>query len=116
MGIIQRLIAAGSYVEGRDHNGCTPLMFTVANGDVEVAKVMMEARANINAKDFEGHTPLDYASHFGHAELMQVIKDLGGEGMDEEYDEEYDGECGEEGGEEEAAVVEEAAPEPEAVA
>merc|ERR1711920_1156903 len=100
--IIKRLIAAGSYIEGRDHNGCTPLMFTVANGDVDVAKVMMEARANINAKDFEGHTPLDYASHFGHAELMQVIKDLGGEGMDEEYD----GECGEEAQEEEAAAEE----------
>merc|ERR1712087_946123 len=83
--------------------------FTVANGDVEVAKVMMEARANINAKDFEGHTPLDYASHFGHAELMQVIKDLGGEGMDEEYDDEYDGECGEEVQEEEAAAEEDPA-------
>merc|ERR1712151_826337 len=107
--IIKRLIAAGSYIEGRDHNGCTPLMFTVANGDVDVAKVMMEARANINAKDFEGHTPLDYASHFGHAELMQVIKDLGGEGTDEECDDEYDGECGEEVQEEEAPAEGEAA-------
>merc|ERR1711920_965640 len=86
--IIKRLIAAGSYIEGRDHNGCTPLMFTVANGDMEVAKVMLEARSNINAKDFEGHTPLDYASHFGHAELVKLIKDMGGEGMEEEEEEE----------------------------
>merc|ERR1712187_603497 len=86
--IIKRLIAAGSYIEGRDHNGCTPLMFTVANGDVDVAKVMLEARSNINAKDFEGHTPLDYASHFGHHELMKVIQDLGGEGMEIEEEEE----------------------------
>merc|ERR1712039_385033 len=92
----------------------TPLMFTVANGDIEVAQVMLEARSNINAKDFEGHTPLDYASHFGHAELMRIIRDLGGEGMEED-----DGEEEDDGGEEEAAeaaaepVEEEAAPEAE---
>merc|ERR1712060_50180 len=107
--IIRRLIAAGSYIEGRDHNGCTPLMFTVANGDIEVAQVMLEARSNINAKDFEGHTPLDYASHFGHSELMRIICDLGGEGMEED-----DGEDEEEVEEEaaEAAEEAEAAPEP----
>merc|ERR1711870_147360 len=90
-----------------DHNGCTPLMFTVANGDIEVAQVMLEARSNINAKDFEGHTPLDYASHFGHAELMRIIRDLGGEGMEED-----DGEEEDDGGEEEAveAAEEAAAP------
>merc|ERR1712050_640110 len=86
--IIRRLIAAGSYIEGRDRNGCTPLMFTVANGDLDVAQVMLEARSNINAKDFEGHTPLDYASHFAHEELMKLIKDMGGEGMVEDEGEE----------------------------
>jgi len=82
--IVDSLIKAKGYLEARDHNGCTALMFAVANGDESVMRVLLSANANANVKDFEGHTPLDYASNFGHAELVKILRDAGARGEDSE--------------------------------
>merc|ERR1712228_506960 len=75
--IVSMLIDAGAYLEARDHNGCTPLMFAVANGHELVVKRLIQDQANLNVKDFEGHTCLDYAKNFGHDDLYQMLKKSG---------------------------------------
>lgn len=77
--IVAMLVRGGAYVEARDHNGCTALMFTVANGDEVAARVLLDAKSNINVKDFEGHTPLDYAVNFGHSSVDQLLREHGAE-------------------------------------
>eukprot|EP00450_Noctiluca_scintillans_P007425 CAMPEP_0194496230 /NCGR_PEP_ID=MMETSP0253-20130528/13568_1 /TAXON_ID=2966 /ORGANISM="Noctiluca scintillans" /LENGTH=1087 /DNA_ID=CAMNT_0039337603 /DNA_START=27 /DNA_END=3290 /DNA_ORIENTATION=- len=72
--IVQLLINRGAYIEARDHNGCTALMFAVANGDATATKMLLDAEANFNVKDFEGHTPLDYATNFRNTECVTVLK------------------------------------------
>jgi len=84
--IVNLLLHAGAYIEGRDHNGCTALMFAVANGDDTVTRALLDARANVNVKDFEGHTPLDYTRNFGHDNLTKLLRSFGA--MGEESDEE----------------------------
>jgi len=84
--IVELLVAAGAYVEARDHNGCTALMFAVANGDDAATRTLLEAQANINVKDYEGHTPLDYAVNFGHEEVAVLLKSHGAEGEDSDRD------------------------------
>eukprot|EP00928_Gymnodinium_smaydae_P027335 TRINITY_DN21177_c0_g1_i2.p1 TRINITY_DN21177_c0_g1~~TRINITY_DN21177_c0_g1_i2.p1 ORF type:complete len:1189 (+),score=375.48 TRINITY_DN21177_c0_g1_i2:67-3633(+) len=75
--IVHMLIQAKASIEARDHNGCTALMFAVANGDEGVAQVLLKAGANMNVRDFEGHTPLDYAANFGHTTLVTILRNAG---------------------------------------
>mmetsp|Transcript_91797 Transcript_91797/g.259194 ORF Transcript_91797/g.259194 Transcript_91797/m.259194 type:complete len:1206 (+) Transcript_91797:117-3734(+) len=80
--IVDMLIRAKGYLEARDHNGCTALMFAVANGDETVMQTLLLANANVNVKDFEGHTPLDYATNFGHTSLVKILRAAGAKGDD----------------------------------
>mmetsp|Transcript_4059 Transcript_4059/g.15146 ORF Transcript_4059/g.15146 Transcript_4059/m.15146 type:complete len:1253 (-) Transcript_4059:32-3790(-) len=80
--IVNMLINAGASVKARDHNGCCALMFAVANGDVGVTQELLKAQAEVNAKDFEGHRPLDYAINFEHDHIAKLLGDLGGVSYD----------------------------------
>merc|ERR1712226_358588 len=60
--------------KARDHNGCTALMFAVANGDAVTMKALLDAGANPEVSDYEGHKPMDYAEQFGHPELMALLE------------------------------------------
>jgi len=53
-------------------------MFSVANGADDVAQLLIEAKANVNVADFEGLTPLDYATSFGHEKLQKLLTSAGG--------------------------------------
>mmetsp|Transcript_94100 Transcript_94100/g.206089 ORF Transcript_94100/g.206089 Transcript_94100/m.206089 type:complete len:1250 (+) Transcript_94100:224-3973(+) len=80
--IVNMLLDAGAYLEARDHNGCTALMFAVANGDIGVTRVLLKSQANVNVKDFEGHRPLDYAINFDHEDIAQLLIEAGGVSYD----------------------------------
>eukprot|EP00927_Polykrikos_kofoidii_P033161 TRINITY_DN28068_c0_g1_i2.p1 TRINITY_DN28068_c0_g1~~TRINITY_DN28068_c0_g1_i2.p1 ORF type:complete len:1273 (+),score=350.36 TRINITY_DN28068_c0_g1_i2:78-3896(+) len=75
--VVQLLITAKSFLEARDHNGCTALIFAVGNGDMAVMQTLLESQANVNVKDFDGHTPLDYATNFGHDDLADMLRQRG---------------------------------------
>merc|ERR1712050_9570 len=68
--IVELLIKAKGYLEARDHNGCTALMFAVASGEESIVTTLINSIAHVNVKDFEGHMPLDYALNFGHDNLV----------------------------------------------
>lgn len=85
------LISAGADVNAKDYDGITPLMFTVMSGKrqvakdaddkipsayytelagrTKVAKLLLKKVANVNARDYEGRTPLMFAA-------MNNLKDL----------------------------------------
>merc|ERR1711957_1020159 len=87
--IVSLLLEAGAFMEARDHNGCTALMFAVANGDTSVVKRLLTNAANPNTRDFEGHTPLDYAKNFGHQIMGDLLKNAGA--IDDDSDNEEPG-------------------------
>ncbi len=44
-------------------NGFTPLFAACENNDLEVAKLLVEAGADINTKSRDGRTPIQHALH-----------------------------------------------------
>jgi ankyrin repeat protein len=48
--VVKRLIAAGADVDQADNNGWTPLHLAAANGYLEVAALLLAARANPNPR------------------------------------------------------------------
>ncbi len=45
-----------------DSCGKTPLMYALEAGDIESARVLIDAGADVNARDYCGRTPLVYAA------------------------------------------------------
>lgn len=83
--IVQTLLTHGAYVEARDHNGCTALMFAAAAGNEHATSVLLP-HANVNCKDYEGHTPLEYTKNFGYPLVADLLRNAGAESEDEEDD------------------------------
>lgn len=76
--IATELLRNGAQLEARDHNGCTALMLASANGFLLVSKCLLSFDADVNCKDFEGYSPLDYAREFLHTEVFTYLKKNGG--------------------------------------
>eukprot|EP00913_Durusdinium_trenchii_P007320 g6881.t1 len=57
--------------EARDHNGCTALMFAVANGNEAITRRLILAQANVNNFDYENHSCLNYATQFNQTKLEE---------------------------------------------
>jgi len=73
--IVGMLLEADADLEGRDHNGCTAIMFATANSISEVVvQRLLTFQANINVADYEGHTPLDYAVHTQNDRIAKLLR------------------------------------------
>ena len=55
--------------------GKTALMFAAMKGDRNVVKYLLEQGVNINQKDIDGRTSLDYARDFGTPEVEKLLID-----------------------------------------
>lgn len=53
--------------------GYTLLMDASFEGQIEVARSLIGAKANINTQDKEGKSPLHYAAKEGHRELIELL-------------------------------------------
>ena len=55
--------------------GCTPLLISSENGHLQVVRFLMEANADVNAKDnkFSGRTTLQWASWNDHREVVRCV-------------------------------------------
>ncbi len=61
--IVKALLQAGANVDGIENKiGCTPLMIAAHQGNINIVRILLEAGADIFAKDFEGNNIEDYLS------------------------------------------------------
>ena len=56
VGEVERLIKRGARINGQIPTGATPLMGAIRQGRLEVAKILLNKGADVNAKDKEGET------------------------------------------------------------
>ena len=55
----------------------TPLMWVIFDYNTELAKLLIESGADINAKDKDGNTALDYARYRDNSEIEQLLIEKG---------------------------------------
>lgn len=60
----------------RNAIGETPLMYAVRSGRVRVIKQLLKAGADVNSRDSEGKTALDYAE--GREKAAAILRAAGG--------------------------------------
>jgi ankyrin repeat protein len=71
--IVEILLEAGTSIEIKDNDGCTPIMLACANGKAETAITLREMGAKVNIKSKDGSTPLHYAATFGHIDAALAM-------------------------------------------
>mmetsp|Transcript_73587 Transcript_73587/g.225077 ORF Transcript_73587/g.225077 Transcript_73587/m.225077 type:complete len:1037 (-) Transcript_73587:69-3179(-) len=76
--IVDLLLQNAAQLEARDYNGATALMFAAGNGDELVVRRLLAAEANVNVRDFEGHSPLDYAHMCNCPAMKALLLEAGG--------------------------------------
>ena len=72
--MIRLLVARGADVDARGRDGWTPLGLAARTGAVDIAKALLEARADVHAVSGNGRTPIEIATinrKHGLLELMQ---------------------------------------------
>jgi ankyrin repeat protein len=71
---IQELIAAGVRKEGSVETRYISALHSAAyNGNVECIEVLLEAKAQVQAKDIDDWTPLHYATRFNRIGAMELL-------------------------------------------
>jgi|GEM_PF-777012 len=76
--VVEFLVGKSVDVNARDRYGRTPLHYAAAAGRAEVAKLLLERGADVNAKeDKYGDTPLHAAAAFGYAEVARLLLEHG---------------------------------------
>jgi len=51
----------------------TPLHIACLRGRLEIAKLLIQRGANVDAQDIDGNTSLHFASVFSHKEILQLL-------------------------------------------
>ena len=75
---VESLLDRGADVNVRaGYYGWTPLMVAVYYGHPDIAKLLIERGANVNARDRYGHTPLAFAKHHGKKEIIKLLENAG---------------------------------------
>jgi ankyrin repeat protein len=69
-------LASGVNVNGTAGE-IVPLLSAAGAGCLEVARLLIDRGANVNARDRDGWTPLIKAAQAGHAEMVQLLLDHG---------------------------------------
>jgi ankyrin repeat protein len=74
---VLKLLGSGSSPNEIDDNGRTGLETTAINGNLQIAAILIKARAHLDLKDKLGNTALHYAADRDHAEMAQLLLDVG---------------------------------------
>ncbi len=81
---IECLLKAGARVNERDSRGMTPLMFSIATDHAHLSTVreLIKAGADVQAKDQNGDSVLDWANKYGQPEVIAMLRAAGAVGKD----------------------------------
>lgn len=71
---VRNLIASGEDVHQRDDYGWTPLNWAAGRGDLEIVKVLVDAKTDILATGRDQRTPYMIALSAGHVEVVKFLK------------------------------------------
>jgi hypothetical protein len=71
--MVRELINHGADVNAADVHGRTPLMMAAMHGWPEALRALLEAHANIQARDRAGHTVLDFVDPT-ETEVVRILK------------------------------------------
>jgi ankyrin repeat protein len=73
-GVVKRLLAAGAVVEPDVRwKGCTPLLLAARAGDLDSARLLVEAGADTGALGQRGEALLHFATNTGNADLVRFV-------------------------------------------
>jgi len=77
--VVAELLRQGADVKVGSKSGFTPLMFAAQQGDVQSARILIDAGANVNEarKMAGGYTPLIIAAAMGHVNVVDLLLDKG---------------------------------------
>ena len=77
--VVLRHLAAGTEVDTRDERyGASSLHWATWCGHPDIVELILAARANVNAVNFDGETPLDCATNFSQNEIAALLRKHGG--------------------------------------
>jgi outer membrane protein assembly factor BamB/ankyrin repeat protein len=80
---VEALLAKGVDVNAKTHYGATALWFAAYKGHLEVVKVLLKNKADLNASDtIWGSSPLSLALGEGRVEIVKVLLEAGAAGAD----------------------------------
>lgn len=72
---VERLLDAGTNVNaGITEKGVTPLIGAAKQGNLSIVNLLVDYGANINLKDIEGKTAIDYARANGHNKVAEFLE------------------------------------------
>jgi hypothetical protein len=75
---VKKLITSGTHdIDAPAWNGSTALHIAVENRNKEIAAALVEAKANVNARDHFGNTPLLYAAEKADVTLIEYLIGVG---------------------------------------
>ena len=73
--LLCKLSQRGLSTDEADEHGQTPLFIACQNGDVDVARLLLEKGADVNRALENGATPLSAAKSQGHAAVVALLEE-----------------------------------------
>jgi ankyrin repeat protein len=71
---VHSILKKGGGVDVRlNENGDTPLLLSAEKGDLEIAGLLLDRGADIEARNIDGNTPLLNSVHHNHLEMATLL-------------------------------------------
>jgi outer membrane protein assembly factor BamB len=81
--VVEALLAKGAEVNAKTRYGGTALAFAADKGHLQVVRILLKHKANVNAKDsFYSATPFSWALSKEHIEIIKALLEAGATGAD----------------------------------
>ncbi|UFP93192.1 ankyrin repeat domain-containing protein [Gloeobacter morelensis] len=74
---VERLLAGGLEIDGRDESGWTPLIAAAASGREQTVAYLLQKGADLNARDSSGYTALGYARAGRFTRIVDLLTRAG---------------------------------------